>query len=350
MDASIIMDVTLVTESLDPSMGGIPRYSFEVSKIKEIKNVINFSEKLRNKTLIDKILNKSYRRKKLLESRRGELGELVHFTQPEIMFKTKSLEGRKIVLTVHDLAVFGTMKVGGVYGAARGAAFRKQFRFAIDRADYILANSTQTMDELKEKLGVDNKKIGVSTLGVEEKFKPLKEVKVGEDIGYFGGFDRRKRVDKLIEDFIASTISSKLHLVVYGGTGDYLALKKKYEKFGEVLFKDKIPEGDLVKTINSFRYFVYPTSYEGFGLPLLETVACGVPSFVYKDATIPKEVKKYAREIENLDEIDKLDYKELRKEYSDKSEKVKKEFSWDGNRAAVVDIYRTLLGTADSVK
>ena len=258
------------------------------------------------------------------------------------MVKTKELRKRKVILTVHDLAVFGTMKVKGVYGSLRGMSFRKQFKFAVERADTIMVNSTQTRDELINILKADAGKIVVDNLGIEEKFKPL-EVKKEGIIGYFGGFNRRKRVDKLIDDFIASSLNAKLKLVIFGNNEDYPILKKKYEKFGSIIFKDKIPEEDIVKVINGFDYFVYPTSYEGFGLPLLECIACGIPSFVYKDAVIPEEVKKYAIEIDKLDDIITKDYKELQKEFTEKAKKAKEEFSWDKCRGTLLEEYKKLL-------
>ncbi|MGC8533864.1 MAG: glycosyltransferase [Candidatus Parvarchaeum sp.] len=336
------MEVTLIAETLDPSKGGIPRYNYEVAKIKEIKNAIDFSKSLSNEGLLNKYLNKLYRRKMIIEKNSNELGKLLHFTQPEVMVKTKELKKRKVILTVHDLAVFGTMKVKGLYGSMRGISFRKQFKFAVQRADTIMVNSTQTRDELINILKTDPGKIVVDNLGIEEKFKPLEAKKDGI-IGYFGGFNRRKRVEKLIEDFIASSLNAKLKLVIFGNNEDYPILKKKYEKFGSIIFKDKIPEEEIVKVINGFDYFVYPTSYEGFGLPLLECIACGIPSFIYKDAVIPEEVKKYAVEIEKLDDISTKDYKELQKEFLEKSKKVKEEFSWDKCREVLKEEYKKLL-------
>ena len=138
-------------------------------------------------------------------------------------------------------------------------------------------------------------------------------------------------------------MNAKLKLVIFGNNEDYPILKKKYEKFGSVIFKDKIPEEDIVKVINSFDYFIYPTSYEGFGLPLLECIACGVPSFIYKDAVIPEEVKKYAIEIDKLDDIITKDYNELQKEFTEKAKKVKEEFSWDKCREMLIGEYKKLL-------
>ena len=336
------MEVTLIAETLDPSKGGIPRYNYEISKIKEIKNVVDFSKSLSNEGLSNKLLNKLYRRKNVLEKNADKLGKVLHFTQPEVMVKTSELRKRKVILTVHDLAVFGTMKVKGVYGSLRGMSFQKQFKFDVERADIVMVNSTQTRDELINILKTDPGKIVVDNLGIEDKFKPL-EVKKEGIIGYFGGFNKRKRVDKLIDDFIASSLNAKLKLVIFGNNEDYPMLKKKYEKFGSVIFKDKIPEEDIIKVINGFDYFVYPTSYEGFGLPLLECIACGIPSFIYKDAVIPEEVKKYAIEIDKLDDVITKDYKEIRKEFTEKAKKVKEEFSWDKCRGTLLEEYKKLL-------
>lgn len=336
------MDVTLIVESLDPSKGGIPRYCYELSRIKEIKNVIDFSKSLSNEGAVNKLLNEMYRRRKVVERNSSKLGSVLHFAQPEVMMRTKELDGRKTVLTVHDLAIFGTMRVKKAHDSFRGLLFRRQFKFAINRADRLMVNSTQTKDELIDMLKVNPDKIVVDNFGIEEKFKPVETKKEGV-IGYFGGFHPRKRVDKLIEDFISSLLSANFKLVVYGSTEEYPLLKKKYEKFGSIIFKGMIPEDEIVKTINSFDYFVYPTSYEGFGLPLLEAIACGVPSFLYNDAIVPEEVRKYSMEIDHLDDITKTEYKALQKEFLERSKKAKEEFSWEKHRSILVEEYKKLL-------
>ena len=67
------MEVILIAETLDPSKGGIPRYNYEISKIKDIKNVVDFSKSLSNEGLSNKLLNKLYRRKKYLKEMQTSL-------------------------------------------------------------------------------------------------------------------------------------------------------------------------------------------------------------------------------------------------------------------------------------
>ncbi len=335
------MEVTLIAETLDPSKGGIPRYNYEISKIKEIKNVVDFSKSLSNEGLSNKLLNKLYRRKNVLEKNADKLGKVLHFTQPEVMIKTKELKKRKVILTVHDLAPLKTIDL--INDKEYNILYKKNFIASIKRADKIIVNSTQTRDELVDMLGITPEKILINTLGVSDKFKKIETKKEGI-IGYFGSMSNRKRINKLIEDFIASTLNANFKLVIYGdGSKNNLLLKKRYEKFGGVIFKENIKEEELVKVINSFNYFFYPTVYEGFGLSLIEAIACGVPSIIYKDAIIPQEVRKYALEVEKIEEITKYDNIEMEKDFADKSNKIKKEFTWENNKNNLVSEYKKLL-------
>jgi glycosyltransferase involved in cell wall biosynthesis len=336
------MEVTLIAETLDPSKGGIPRYNYEISKIKDIKNVVDFSKSLSNDGLSNKLLNKLYRRKNVLERNADKLGKVLHFTQPEVMVKTPELSKRKVVLTVHDLAPLKTIDL--INDRGYDILYKKKFIASIRRADKIIVNSTQTRDELVDMLDITPEKILINTLGVSDKFKKIETKKEGI-IGYFGSMSNRKRINKLIEDFIASTLNANFKLVIYGdGSKNNLLLKKRYEKFGSVIFKESIKEEELVKVINSFNYFFYPTVYEGFGLSLIESIACGVPSFIYKDAIIPQEVRKYALEVEKIEEITKYNNIEIEKDFADKSNKIKKEFTWENNRNNLVSEYKKLLG------
>ena len=334
------MKITFVAETLDPSTGGIPRYSYEISKIKDINNVIDFSEFFNSKGVTNKVLNRLYKRKKILEKLSGKLGGIVHFGQPEIMVKSDVLDGKKIILTVHDLAVFGTMKVTNAYGRLRGVVFRSQFRHAIKRADLILVDSSQTKRELMDVLRVGEKKVFVITLGVSQNLRPLGK-KPKNIIGYFGGFNKRKRVEKLILDFLTSRMKKDHELWLYGTQdGEYAKLVKKYGRNDGIVFKGKVKEEDVIKTLNSFKYFVFPTSYEGLGLPILEGIACGVPTCIYTDAVVPDEVKRFPKRISKLDDIMIYDYKALKRRFLKESKRVKQFFSWERTRNETVKAYK----------
>ncbi len=334
------MRLTFIAETLDPSYGGIPRYCSEISKIREIDNIINFSDFFPNNNITNKLLNKLYKRKKMLEEVSGKLGGMVHFAQPEIMVRSQVLDGKKVILTVHDLAVFGTSRVTNAYGRVRSIVFKSQFKYAINRADIILVNSSQTKQELMRILGVDDKKVFVTNLGISPKLKPMM-VKKNNKIGYFGGFNKRKRVEKLILDFLTSKMRQDHELWLYGNPdGEFRRLVKKYGKKQGVVFKGKVKENDVAKTLSSFKYFVFPTSYEGQGLPILEGIACGVPTFIYSDAIVPEEVKKFPKRITDMDDIRLYDYGALRRHFTKESKRVRKLFSWDKTREETLKAYK----------
>ncbi len=337
------MDVSLIVESLDPKLGGIPRYNYELSKLKIYKSIINFSDYIENKTILQKIINKTYKRANILKQNKEKLGTLLHFTQPEIFGNLEGMDKHRIILTVHDLAVFGRMKKNNLYTKIRNSLFRKQFKKAIERADLILTNSTQTSNELMETLGVDKEKIITLNHGISSKLKPLK-VKTGNIIGYFGGFNVRKRVDKALEEFTKSNLYDRYKFYVYGNpNGEFNRIKGRFSKYENIEFRGPVKEGDMSKVLNSFKYFIFPTSYEGLGLPILEGIACGVPTFIYRDAVVPDEVKRYPIIIDKIEDIEKFDYKKLKQEFLSKSKLVKRQFSWDRHRRELIKIYDKIL-------
>lgn len=333
----------MIVEDTDPIKPGSSRYNFELSKIGALRNVLSFSSELSNKGINNKLLNKLYRRKAFLNKHASELGRVLHFTEPEIMFKSKQLNGRKIVLTVHDLAVFGTTEYTNLYWRLRAAAFRRQFVYDTKRADLILVNSSQTKNELIDRLGTDAGKILVTNLGVSSDFKPLRR-QVNRVIGYFGGFNPRKRVGRLIEEFRSSKFYRDYELWLAGREdGEYSRLHRMYGNDSKIKFIGGVAEAKLPSLICSFKYLVIPSKYEGFGLPIIESVACGVPTFIYRDAAIPEEVAHYSEKISSLEDIDRIDYSELRGRFLRKSKRVREEFSWERLRTLTLKAYKTLL-------
>ncbi len=335
--------VTLLVETFDVFRGGIPRYNREL-KVSNYKNIITFSNYIKNNAITDKFLNFLYRRREILKELKNSIDSpVLHFTQPEILFESSILQGKKIVLTVHDLAVFGEMKNINLYALLRGKLFKRQFKYAISRSDLILVNSSQTKEELMRRLNVNPLKIIVINHGISKSLRPLTKEKENT-IGYFGGFNHRKRVDKLIEDFLHSKIKRDYKLFIYGSEdGDYKKLKYRYSKYRNVVFKGRVTDKEVTSVLNSFKYFVFPTSYEGLGLPIIEGIACGVPTFIYEDAKIPYEIYRYPIKIKQLDDISKYDYVELRNNFLKLSKTVKERFSWTTLRKETEKAYRKLL-------
>ena len=101
--------------------------------------------------------------------------------------------------------------------------------------------------------------------------------------------DRRKRVDLLVTAFKKSKIDGEL---VLGGRGiDEQGLKDLAQGDPRIKFLGFIPDNELVDLFNSLDIFCFPTSIEGYGLPIVEAMACRKPVIVLRDAIMPLEVK-----------------------------------------------------------
>jgi glycosyltransferase involved in cell wall biosynthesis len=186
---------------------------------------------------------------------------------------------------------------------------------AIKKADKIIANSRRTEKDLVQQLGVDPKKITVSYLDVDEiykkeisaekKAKILKKYKLKP--GYIfagGGMEIRKNVDGVIHAYKKLLESNKvLHfikempeLVIYGKllpqlvplTVDAEKLIKELDLTGHVKLLDLTPQADMPALFKSALFFVYPSRYEGFGVPPLEAMSQGTPAIIGKTSSLPE--------------------------------------------------------------
>ncbi|MGC8648898.1 MAG: glycosyltransferase, partial [Candidatus Micrarchaeia archaeon] len=215
--------------------------------------------------------------------------------------------------------------------------------------DYIIAVSTQTKEEAI-KLGFDKKDIFVVNLGIDKRFLKNKlkreRNKANFVVGYLGAMRKRKNLEFAIKAF--NLISDpKIKFDIWG--------KKEYEyehltsvsKNKNINFKGFAPEDKIVYIYDSFDAFVFPSFHEGFGMPILEAQARGLPVIIYKNAMIPKEVRKYCIEAESPEHMAQI-IENLKKNGYD--EKLRKEameyarnFTWDDTIKKIVDVYKDVL-------
>ena len=177
------------------------------------------------------------------------------------------------------------------------------------QSDYLIANSTQTMAEAI-RLGYSRKRISVVSLGLDNRFlrapdrepRPVSRRKF--IVGYIGTIRRRKGM-KMLMDAIQYIDKSKYRFDIYGNSRIF-----QYEEFlnfarhDPVLsFKGFAPENSLVDVYDGFDAFVFPSMYEGFGLPIIEAKARGLPVIINKRGSIPREVRRYCFEADGPEEV-----------------------------------------------
>lgn len=128
---------------------------------------------------------------------------------------------------------------------------------------------------------------------------------------YIGGFSPRKNIIGLIEAFskLVSYYKSNIKLVIAGNKGkSYSVYKKRAQDLNiedKVIFPGFIPMEHLPYLYNASKLFVYPSYYEGFGLPPIEAMACGVPVISSNITSLPEILEDSAILINPYD-IDEL--------------------------------------------
>lgn len=298
---------------------------------------------------------------RLKESKLDVFHSLHQFTPPYRIQNCRSL------VTVHDL----------IHGLFPEIYLRRKIQqwvyftriSAIKKASKIIADSQNTKKDVIKLLDVPENKIKVVHLGVGEDFRPaesssfVKSVmrKYGinkEYILHVGGVSATKNVNRLLLAFkrLLTVHKKNLALVVVGNlsfTPDYQkAFRAKLEELSlqkKVILPGHIPEKDLILLYNGASLFVYPSLYEGFGLPPLEAMACGCPVVVSNAASIPEVVGNIGLYVNpyKVDEIVSamekvLTNKSLREEMVGRGLERVKLFSWEKMAKETSAIYENV--------
>ncbi|MBC8248766.1 MAG: glycosyltransferase family 4 protein [Anaerolineales bacterium] len=268
----------------------------------------------------------------------------------------------KTLVTVHDLSF---IRYPQCADANLRAYLNKVVPRSVHRADLILADSQSTKGDLVELLGVESGRIEVVYPGVEERFHPIEDQAHLEKVRKrynlpprfilgLGTLQPRKNFTHLIEAYsLLVTHYSSLQLVITGGKGWlYEEIFATVEQLGledKVVFPGFVADEHLPALYNLADLFVFPSLYEGFGLPPLEAMACGTPVITSNASSLPEVVGKAglmveATEVEALTEAMKqvLEDDALREGMMAKGVKQASKFTWEKAAAKLLSLYETL--------
>lgn len=215
-------------------------------------------------------------------------------------------KGRSLV-TFHDLLlVSNPERLGAGIGYSSwkhiiGTIYFELVCKVASRAKILVCVSEKTKADVVRYLKVPEEKVRVIRSGISKNLKPIRKTGNAFRIGYLGVLDKRKRVDLLIDSFKQSRIGGEL--VIAGRGLDESLLRRKAEEDVRIKFLGFVKGEDLCNFYNSLDVLVYPTWLEGYGLPIVEAMACKKPVVVLSDATIPLEVKSRCVIVENLDMV-----------------------------------------------
>ncbi len=225
----------------------------------------------------------------------------------------------------------------------------------IESADGIIAISESTKKDIIEILGIDEKKIKVIYLGNSLEYGNDKEEALIKEpyILYIGNRKGYKNFDCLLKAFARSSYNRDVKLVCFGG-GDFD--KEERIKIEECMIKDCIIQiyGDDRKLANLYKHaemLIYPSMYEGFGLPLVEAMHFGTPIITSNTSSMPEIAGDAAEYIDPKSEFElsyKMDYllgnKHRRNELSKAGMIREKMFSWEKASCETFHYYKNVLG------
>ena len=174
--------------------------------------------------------------------------------------------GPPVVVTVHDLAVFRHPEAFPRWTRTYG---RLVVPHVIRAARRVIAVSEFTRRELVELLRVPEERIRVVPNAVEEEFRPEGPAAEGNYVLAVGTLEPRKNLARLGE--AAQRAGLELRVVGARGWGDVSV------NGGGVRWLGELPDEELARLYRGAVCFAYPSLYEGFGIPILEAMACGAP-------------------------------------------------------------------------
>lgn len=208
------------------------------------------------------------------------------------------------VLTVHDLAFLLRPECADV---KLREYLEKTVPRSVARADFIMADSVNTQDDLICLLGVPLNKVQVVPGGVESRFKPVNDQALLDGMRQrisggapfilsVGMIEPRKNLTRLIEAF--ELLKTRYHtphrLALVGKRGwlsDGIYQRAKTSPLAkEILFPGYVADHELPLLYGAADLFAYPSLYEGFGLPPLEAMACGTPVVSSSSSSLPEVV------------------------------------------------------------
>ncbi len=238
-------------------------------------------------------LAEQYRMPGLLRSAKADIVHVPHWNVP-FAFR------QPFVVTVHDLLLRHEPK--SVKATTRNQAtaclkrlgYRATLRDVMRRASLILAPTRYTADDVRDLYSVSERRLVVTGEGVSDLSAPDPgRVPDGRFLFYVGSAYPHKRLDLLLDAW--KNISRRytdLQLVIAGEEDVFMArlvARAKQEGLPRVMFTGRVTDAELAAFYERAEGLVFPSSFEGFGLPPLEALAAGCP-VVSSDATCLPEI------------------------------------------------------------
>ncbi|QRX84525.1 glycosyltransferase family 1 protein [Glaciimonas sp. PAMC28666] len=219
------------------------------------------------------------------------------------------------VVTVHDLS---WVRHPETHPPERVRALQTMLPKVLAKADHILVDSEFVRGEVMTHYGISGDRVSAVLLGVKPEFRPASallcdavltplQLTYGRYILAVGTLEPRKNLSSVLQAFALLPEAVRRHypLVIAGGKGwgmaQFTADVRQMIERGEVRLTGYVAQDDLPLLYAGARMLVYPSLYEGFGLPPLEAMASGVPVISSNRASMPEVIGTAGVLLEPLD-------------------------------------------------
>jgi glycosyltransferase involved in cell wall biosynthesis len=221
-------------------------------------------------------------------------------------------------------------------------------------AKKIITISENSRNDIKSRLGIRHEKIEVIYCSVSDAFREANTItiKPAEEkyILAVSSLDPRKNFVNLIKAFIQAGLPN-VKLVIVGSANKVFAdqgIKPLIQNNDKIIFTGYISDKELIGLYSNALLFLYPSLYEGFGIPPLEAMACGCPTIVSDIASLPEVCgdASYYIDPTNVDSIAQgivtlVRDEKLRKEFTDKGYERVALFSWENSVDNLICLIRS---------
>jgi glycosyltransferase involved in cell wall biosynthesis len=270
-------------------------------------------------------------------------------------------KNRPRILTIYDLRRY---KIPKFYPKSK----LDLFELALKRADHFIAISEATKNDLCSLFNISDEKVDVVELAADAAYKPLPEFekretkkrlakKIGTQLDdylmVFSSPDRRKNISRIVRAFISaqSRLPDNFKLVIAGKlprNEDIFQLIASSKKAGSIVATGTVD--DVRNLLSCAEGLVFASLYEGFGIPILEAFACGVPVITSDCSSMPEVAGDAAVLVDPYDEssiteamVSLAADKELKERLIGKGLARAKEFSWERTAQKTLEIYKKVL-------
>lgn len=363
------MRVTLCVDALHPQLSGIGRYTWELCKGLSDRDDISRLHFYRGHSVIDdpsRLLSNPHYRSRWsrrpfrwigqLKAKRALASTLVH--GPNYFLPLDAEQG---VITVHDLSIF---RYPEMHPPSRLKNFERLFASSLARAAHVITDSETIRRELIDTFALLPRNVSAIPLAVGPNFRSVDRSKVARALKEWGltpgnyglsvaAFEPRKKIAELMAAWrrLPPALRQTCPLVLAGGAGwRNESLHEQINQAGSegwLKYLGFVDETRLPLLYAGARLFLYPSIYEGFGLPPIEAMAAGTPVIVSNRSCLPEVCGDAARYIEP-DDVDgfaraiqeSLSNEQWRSEMSERGLDRAGLYSWDRCVAQTVEIYR----------